>query len=142
MTQPGTVIPRSQVSVGLDPNLRPTLRELAAGRVLVVDYFASRGCSVVIGDLTCDLRSTPPATGFAELAPVEGVRLFVEMRLVPVVRNAGASLRLAGPPFARHLAVDLEAPDRWIELLEEPGILAGKQHLRSLFGGGDRERAR
>lgn len=142
MTQPGIVIPRSQVSVGLDPGLRSALGELAAGRVLVVDYFASRSCSVVIGDLTCELRPAPPAIGFTALAPVEGVRLFVETRLVPVIRDAGASLRLAGPPFTRHLAVDLEAPDRWIEFLEEPGILAGKQHLRSLFGGRKRERAR
>ncbi|HEY7938044.1 MAG TPA: hypothetical protein VID26_13065 [Candidatus Limnocylindrales bacterium] len=141
MTQPGTPIPRSQVSVGLDPDLRRALGELAAGRVLVVDYFASRGCSVVIGDLTCDLRPVPPGTGFAELAPIEGVRLFVETRLLPVIRDAGASLRLAGPSFARHLAVDLELPDRWIEFLEEPGILAGKQLLRSGFGGRDREGA-
>jgi len=102
----------------------------------VIDYFASRGCSVVIGDLTCELRPTPPASGFTELAAVEGVRLFVEPRLLPVLSDAGASLRLGGPPFARHLAVDLEAPDRWIEFLEEPGILAGKRQLRSVFGGG------
>ena len=141
MTQPGTVIPRSQVSVGLDPTLRTALVELAGGRVLVIDYFASRGCSVVIGDLTCGLRTTPPTTGFTELAAVDDVRLFVETRLVPVIRDAGASLRMAGLPFARHLAVHLEVPDRWIAFLEEPGILAGKHQLRSLFGLRNRERA-
>jgi hypothetical protein len=141
VTQPGTVIPRSQVSVGLDPTLRSALVELAAGRVLVIDYFVSRGCSVVIGDLTCGLRTTPPTTGFTELTAVEDVRLFVETRLVPVIRDAGASLRMAGLPFVRHLAVELEVPDRWIAFLEEPGILTGKQQLRSPFGSRNRQRA-
>lgn len=141
MTQPGTVIPRSLLSVGLDPTLRAGLPAMAEGKVVVIDYFASRGCCVVTGDLTCALRPTPPATGFTELAPIEGARLFVETRLVPVIRDAGASLRLGGPPFARHLAVDLEAPERWIEFLEQPGILAGKQQFRSLFGTRNGERA-
>jgi hypothetical protein len=129
------VIPRSRVSIGLDPALRGSLGELARGRVLVIDYFASRGCSFVVGDLTCELRSSPPASGFTELAAIEGVRLFVEPRLLPVLADAGASLRIGGPPFGRHLAVDLEEPEQWLAFLDQPGVLAGKQRLRSLFGG-------
>ena len=32
------VIPRSQISIGLDPGLRPMLGPMAAGRLLVIDY--------------------------------------------------------------------------------------------------------
>ena len=55
----GTVVPQSQISLGVEPTLRGSLARLANGRVLVVDYFASRRCSVVIGDLTGDFGDTP-----------------------------------------------------------------------------------
>jgi hypothetical protein len=124
---PSGVIPRSQISIGLDPGLRPALGPMAANRVLVIDYFASRGCSVVIGDLTCKFSSTAPGPDYAELAVVEGVPLFVERRLLSVLADAGPSLVLAGPPFARHLAIELEQPERWIDFLDGPGILTGKR---------------
>ncbi|HEY7828624.1 MAG TPA: hypothetical protein VIB99_10330 [Candidatus Limnocylindrales bacterium] len=120
------VIPRSQVSIGLDPGLRPTLGPMAAGRVLVIDYFASQGCGVVIGDLTCHFSATAPAPGYRELAAIEGVPLFVEARLLTMLTEAGPSLVRAGPPFARHLRIELERPERWIDFLEGPGVLAGK----------------
>jgi hypothetical protein len=124
------VIPRSQISVGLDPSLRASLGMFAAGRMLVLDYFASRRCSVVIGDLTCGLRAALPIGDFVELTPIEGVRLFVERRLLAILGEAGPSLRMAGPPFARHLAVKLEQPERWIDFLDGPGVLAGKGRFR------------
>jgi len=124
------IIPRSRISVGLDSSLRGQIGRLAAGRVLVIDYFASRRCSVVIGDLTCEFRSNPPVPGFRELAPIEGVRVFVESRLMGILGDAGPSLRLGGFGFARHVAVDLEEPERWIEFLDGPGVLAGKGRFR------------
>lgn len=126
----GTVVPRSQISVGLDPGLRGSLAQMAVKRVLVIDYFASRRCSVVIGDLTCRLRATPPGPDYVELAPIEGVRLFAEMRLLAVLGEGGSSLRMGGPPFARHLAIDLEEPELWIDFLDGPGVLAGKDRFR------------
>jgi hypothetical protein len=128
------VIPRSQVSIGLDPGLRPALGPMAAGRVLVIDYFASQGCGVVIGDLTCRFSATAPGSGYRELAAIEGVALFVEGRLLTMLTEAGPSLVLAGPPFARHLAIELEQPERWIDFLEGPGILTGKRARISLPG--------
>jgi hypothetical protein len=125
----GEVVPRSQISLGVEPTLRASLAQLANGRVIVIDYFASRRCSVVIGDLTGDFRGTPPGRGYVELSSVEGVRVFVESRLLAVIGDAGSSLRLAGPPFARHLAVDLDRPERWIDFLEGPGVLAGKRRV-------------
>ena len=126
----GPVVPRSRLSIGVDPALRARLARLAAGRVLVIDYFASRRCSVVIGDLTGGFEARPPGSGYTELAGIEGVRVFVESRLLPTLEAAGPTLRLGGPPFARHLAVELEQPERWIDFLDGPGVLAGKRRFR------------
>jgi hypothetical protein len=126
----GIVVPSSQISLGVEPMLRGSLARLADGRALVIDYFASQRCSVVIGDLTCDFRAMPSDPGYLEMASIEGVRVFAESRLLAILGDAGASLRSAGPPFARHLAVELDRPERWIDFLERPGVLAGKRRLR------------
>jgi hypothetical protein len=125
----GNVIPRSQVSLAVEPSLRGSLVQMANGRVIVIDYFASLRCSVVIGDLTGDFRDTPPGRGYVELSSIEGVRVFAESRLLAVLGEAGSGLRLGGPPFARHLAFDLDRPERWIDFLDGPGVLAGKRRI-------------
>jgi hypothetical protein len=127
----GEVIPRSLISLGIEPRLRGSLAQMADGRVIVIDYFASRRCSVVIGDLTVDFRDAPPGPGYVELASIERVPVFAESRLLGLLGDAGAVLRLGGPPFARHLAVELELPERWIDFLEGPGVLAGKRWFRA-----------
>ena len=124
------IVPRPEISLGLAPALRGRLARLAASRVVVIDYFASRRCSVVIGDLTVDFENEPPGPGYAELASVERVRIFTESRLLAILREAGFTLRLGGPPFARHLAVDLDPPERWIDFLGEPGVLARSRGFR------------
>jgi hypothetical protein len=124
-----TIVPRTQVSLGVEPTLRGSIAQLAKGRMLVIDYFASRRCSVVIGDLTVDFEVTPPGRGYVELATIERVRVFAASRLLGILGDAGSSLRLGGPPFARHLAVDLDRPECWIDFLEEPGVLAGKRRF-------------
>jgi hypothetical protein len=127
---PATVIPRSELSLGVEPSLRGRLAQLAAGRVLVVDYFASRRCSLTVGDLTADFSVAPPGDGFAALASIESVPVFVEGRLLAVLRDGVGTLGLAGPTFARHLAVRLERPERWLDFLEEPGVIVGKRGFR------------
>jgi hypothetical protein len=126
----GTVVPRSQISLGVEPTLRGSLAQLANGRVLVLDYFASRRCNIVIGDLTGDFEDTPPGMGYVELASIESVPVFAESRLLAVLGDAGTTLRWGGPPFARHLALELDRPERWIDFLEGPGVLAGKRPFR------------
>jgi hypothetical protein len=126
----GTVVPRSQISLGVEPTLRRTLAQRANGRVLLIDYFASQRCSLVMGDLTGNFEDMPPGPGYVELASIEGVRVFTESRLLAVLDDAGPSLRLGGPPFARHLAIDLDRPELWIDFLERPGVLAGKRRFR------------
>jgi len=127
-----SVVPRSLIALGVEPALRSSLAATAKGRVVVIDYFASRRCCVVIGDLTGGFAAVPPGPGFVELAEIEGVRIFVETRLVALLGDAGPTLRLAGPPFARHLSVALNEPEQWLDFLERPGILVGKRglHLR------------
>ena len=93
-------------------------------RVLVIDFFASRRCGVTIGDLTADFRARPPGAGYVELAPIEGIRLFAESRLLPTLRSADPWLHLGGPVFARHLALRLDRPEAWIDFLDEPSTLA------------------
>jgi hypothetical protein len=115
--------------LAVEPGLRADLARRSGGRVLVVDYFASRRCSVTIGDLTAEFRVDPPADGFVELQDVDGIRTFAEQRLIPVLESAVLTVRLAGPPFARHLAVSLDPPSRWLDFLDGPGILAGKRRL-------------
>jgi hypothetical protein len=127
----GTVLPRSQITIGVEPTLRGSLARLADGRMLVIDYFASQRCSLVIGDLTGNFEDPPPGPGYVELASIEGVRVFTESRLLAVLVDAGPSLRLGGPPFARHLAIDLDRPELWIDFLESPGVLAGKRRFRN-----------
>jgi hypothetical protein len=129
---PGVIVLRSRISLGVEPALRASLASLAHGRVVVIDYFASlskRG-SVVIGDLTGAFRDADPGPEYVEFAPIEDVRIFVESRLVTVLDDARATLRLAGPPFARHLSVELDPPELWIDFLERPGVLAGKGLFR------------
>ena len=123
----GQVVPRSKLSLGVEPTLRGSLARLANRRPIVIDYFASRRCSVVIGDLTVKFGDRPTGPGYVELASIEGVRVFAESRLLEVLGDAGSTLRLGGPPFARHLSIELDRPERWIDFLEQPGVLAGKR---------------
>lgn len=129
---PGVIVLRSRISLGVEPALRASLARLAHGRVVVIDYFASRSkrCSVVIGDLTGAFGNADPGPEYVEFASIEGVRIFVESRLVTVLDDARATLRLAGPPFARHLSVELDPPEHWMDFLERPGVLAGKGLFR------------
>jgi hypothetical protein len=126
------IVLRSRISLDVEPALRASLARLAHGRVVVIDYFASRSKrgSVVIGDLTGAFRDADPGPEYVELARIEDVRIFVESRLLSVFDDASATLRLAGPPFARHLSVELDPPEHWIDFLERPGVLAGKGLLR------------
>ncbi len=88
-------IPRTAISIGLAPDLRPRLAALAHGRSLVIDYVASRCCtSVAIGDLTVRWEQQIPGPGFVELAPIEGVPMFVEQRLLGLLTSAGPTIQL------------------------------------------------
>jgi hypothetical protein len=114
------------LNVGLTADARSSMRSVARGRSLVIDYFASHRCGPPVGDLTARFIAEEPGSTYLELDPIEDVRLFVEVRLVPLLAAAGVTLRWAGPPFARHLAVVLDRPGLWLEFLDRPGVVTGK----------------
>ena len=119
------VVSHSQLSIGFEPTLRRELATRATGRVLVIDYFASRRCGVVTGDLTATFRHEIVGR-YLELAPVDGVRIVAEERLLNLLQRSGPTLRLTGPNLWRHLSVELALPELWLDFLERPGILRGK----------------
>ena len=116
--------------MGLDPALRGRLAILAAGRSIAIDWFASRSrcTSVWVGDLTA--RWVEPGTAvearLVPLAPIDGVPVLAATGLLDLLATTGPSLRLSGPVFARHLAVDLVDPVAWLDFLETP--LARRRH--------------
>ena len=120
----GTPIPRSVVAIGLAPDLRGRLAALAGGRTLAIGFYATRCCtSVAIGDLTASWVTGGAPRGAVALAPIEGVSLVADARLVDLLRSAGPTIRLVGPVFARHPAVMLERPELWIDFLGTPEAL-------------------
>jgi len=118
--------PRSEAGIAIAPRLRDQLATMAAGRVLVIDYFAGARCGPVVGDLTATFRPEPTEGGYVQLATVDGVRVFAEGRLIALFADAGPGLDVAGIWFGRHVVVTLQRPERWLAFLERPGICAGK----------------
>jgi hypothetical protein len=114
------VVPRSVVTFGIEPSLRPRLPSLVGDGVIVIDYFATRRCGPAVGDLVVRVREAPPVPGYVALAPLEGVPIVARRDLLPLLARAGPALRLAGPPFARHLAISLDLPELWIDFLDGP----------------------
>jgi hypothetical protein len=89
---------------------------MAGGRPIVIDHFASRRCGYTIGDLRVRIGADLEETNVIEATTPDGVRVVVERDIVGVF-DSGAELRLAGPPFARHLAISLDAPETWLDFL-------------------------
>lgn len=111
---------RGRVVVGIEPSLRSSLAEQACGRSLVIDSYRSWQCGTWIGDLTVGWARVDLGPDYVELAPLDGVRLFADRRLLGFLRAAGPVVRLGGLPFRRRLGIDLERPDLWIDYLEHP----------------------
>jgi hypothetical protein len=136
-TPAASPIPRSRLAIGVDPSLRGALPELAAGRAIAIDFFASRCCTTVwIGDLTAGwLQPGESRPDLIALAPIEGVEAFVDRRLVELLAATGPTLHLAGPSFARHLAVRLDDAAAWLAFLETPPAhRAARPHRRAHRG--------
>jgi hypothetical protein len=107
--------------IAADTRLRSSVRNLASGRTLVLDYFTSARCGVVVGDITARFGVEPSPDTHTSLGELEGVRLFAERRLVPLLDEAGATLEHGRWPFGGRVRVALQRPDLWLEFLERPG---------------------
>lgn len=115
------VVARSPVALDLEAQLKSCLPVLAAGRPVVIDFYTSRHGGFVAGGLTAGFAKGDLAPRYVEVEPLEGVPVWVDKRLVSLIAG-GATLRLAGWPFARHLDIRLAHPEAWIEFLERhPG---------------------
>lgn len=122
-----TLAPPVRPTIALDPGLRIRLTDLAAGRSLVVDYFASARCGPMVGDLTADLVPGDPGPEYMPLRRLAGVPCYVAGGLVPLLESADVTIRFGGLPFARHLAVTVEPPEAWIDFLERSCATRGRR---------------
>lgn len=99
-------------------------RELPAranGRVLVLDYFATRLCgrNVSVGDL--HLRwipaGEPPAQEYLPLQAPGGIEALVQRDLVAVLRATGGRIAMHGWGLFRRPIVQLEDGAAWLDFI-------------------------
>ena len=120
-------VPRSAIAIGLDPDLRPSFAERAGGRTLAIGYYASRMCgNILVGDLQLEwlhegaAGDTRLPAGFIALAPIEGVGIAADERLLELLASSGATIGESGPPFARGLNLRLDDAAAWLDFLDSP----------------------
>ena len=109
--------------VNATSRLRAELPRLVAGRAVIIDSFASARCGVVVGDLTVDFGPEPDARTHAKLAEIEGVPVYAEARLVPLLEESGPSLDRRRLPFGRLVQLTLDQPEHWLDFLQKPGVV-------------------
>jgi len=111
------VIASASVRLDIESNLNQELPQLAHGRPLVIDYYAAPLRGIRVGDITAGFPSNLLEPCYVELEPINGVRVLAHRRLLGLLTDGGATLRLAGVLSFRHLAVLLPHPERWIDFL-------------------------
>ncbi|MEK6720961.1 MAG: hypothetical protein AABZ33_09880 [Chloroflexota bacterium] len=120
-------VERAQPSIGLNGRLRGQLATLSAGRVLVIGYFASWRCGVVVGDFSISWRKAAPGPGYVELTPIEAVPVYADRRLRDVLRRSNPEL-WPGGVFSRGTpSIRLALPEQWIAFLEGPTVMVRRE---------------
>ena len=120
---PGT-IPRSSIAIAVHPDLRGPFAGMARGRRLVIGYYAAARCGTVVGDLSLRWRSETPAPWYRRLAPIDGVEVYADERLLGVLAiglpelRPGSLLRRGAPTLR------LSRPECWIDFLEGPTVMS------------------
>ena len=122
-----TELERAQLSIVLNGQLRGQLATLSAGRVLVIGYFASRRCAVVVGDFSISWRKAAPGPGYVELTPIKGVPVYADRRLLDVLRRSDPELRPGGLFSRGTPSIRLALPEQWIAFLEGPTVMARRE---------------
>ena len=116
-------VERAQPSIVLNGRLRGQLATLGAERVLVIGYFASGRCGVVVGDFSISWRKAAPGPGYVELNPIEGVPVYADRRLLDVLRRSNPEL-WPGGLFSRGTpSIRLALPEQWIAFLDGPIVM-------------------
>jgi hypothetical protein len=105
------------VPLALDRRLYGRIADLADGRLLVIDYLITRpSWAMPDGELSARLQLAAPL-GFVRIATLEGVPCMAEPRLVPILREAGATVRPVAGAVLGQLELELERPWAWLDFL-------------------------
>ena len=110
------IIGSAAIRLAVAPELRGRLALLAVGRPLIIDYYAARLRGVAVGDVVVSFGEPGPEPCYIELEPIDDVAVLAERHLVGLLE--GATLREAGPPWHRHLALYLARAEDWIGFLD------------------------
>ena len=93
----------------------------AAGRDLLIDYFATHCCgrNVAVGDLTVRWAAVgrDPGPDWLRLADHASVRVWLRSSLAPLFAAAGPRIGMRGWGPLRHPVVELADPAAWIDFL-------------------------
>ena len=97
------------------------LGAVAAGRRLLIDYFATHCCgrNVAVGDLTVGWSAVDgdPGSAWLRLADHDGLEVWLHRPLAPLLARAGPRLVMRGRGPFRHPAIELADPAAWIDFL-------------------------
>jgi hypothetical protein len=108
---------RDAVAIALDGRLTGRLAELADGRVLVIDdLVTSTSWSMPEGELSARLQRQGQAD-FVRIAAPEAVPCMAEPRLMPILRDAGLTLRPVAGAVLGQFELELSRPWAWLDLL-------------------------
>ena len=103
--------------IALDDRLVGRFAEIAAGRILVIDYLVTRpSWSLPSAELSVRLQRTVPR-GTRTIATIEGVPCVADLRLATVLREAGVRIRPVAGAVLGQFAIDLDRPLVWLDFL-------------------------
>ncbi len=103
----------------------------ADGRSILIDYYATARCNVVVGDLTAAFTVDRPPEQAIKVAELEAVDVYAHPQLLPLLERTGLSIISASWPHRGGLAVRLDEPAEWLLFLERPGVRRRRDLLRS-----------
>jgi hypothetical protein len=105
------------VTIALDPQLQGRFAEIAAGRVLVIDYLVTHPTADLLqAELSARLQRPRPR-GAVKVASVEGVDCLADPRVHTVLRDGGPNLRPVAGAVLGQLEIELAQPLIWFDFL-------------------------
>jgi len=116
-------VEHAQPTIALNGQLLGQLATLGAGRMLVIGYFASWRCGVVVGDFSISWRKAAPGPGYVELTAIESVPVYADQRLLDVLRRSMPELWPGGMFRRGTPSIRLARPEYWIAFLDGPTVM-------------------
>lgn len=111
------LLPRVDVRLRIDIRLVAALRRIAAGRPLIVGCALRNIRGWRYGDLTVGFDAASLTPAYVTAAPVAGVPIAIDRRLVNVLRR-GATIDVRSGFLGDAVAVDLDHPEDWLDFLD------------------------